>query len=89
MRFNNNFIPTLANSPEVENLVRNKADEVATTARTTAPVETGDYRDSIRVTIEHTPFRVLAKVVAESKHSMLVESKHGTLARALRTIDRG
>jgi len=89
MKFNDAYIPELGKSATVENIVRAKAEQVAATARTSAPVDTGEYRNSIGVQIVHTPFRVVAKVIANSDHSMLVESKYGTLARALNKVDRG
>jgi intein/homing endonuclease len=89
LKFNESFIPALGNSAAVENIVRAKAEQVANAARTSAPVDTGDYRSSIRVKIVRTRFRTVAKIVADSDHSMLVESKHGTLARALRAATNG
>jgi hypothetical protein len=89
MKFNESYLPELGNSAPVKNIVRAKAEEVANVVRSTAPVDTGDYRDNIRVITERTPFRTVAKVVADSDHSMLVESKHGTLSRALRATTNG
>ncbi|WP_169515674.1 HK97 gp10 family phage protein [Glaciibacter superstes] len=73
----------------MQSIVKAKAEQVAAAARASAPVDTGDYRDSIHVEVVHTPFRVVAKVVADSDHAMLVESKHGTLSRALRAAGNG
>jgi Bacteriophage HK97-gp10, putative tail-component len=84
LKFNDSFIPGLAKSPEVRAIVQAKAEQVAAAARASAPVDTGDYRDSIHVEMVTTPFRVVGKVVASSDHAMLVESQTGNLKRALR-----
>lgn len=89
MKFNESFIPDLGHSVAVRAIVKAKAEEVAAAARSSAPVDTGEYRDSIHVEMDSTPFRVVAKVVASSDHAMLVESQTGNLSRALRSATRG
>jgi hypothetical protein len=86
VKFNDSFIPTLATSPRVTAIVANAAETAADNARSNAPVDSGEYRDTIRVEITRTPYRVVAKVIADCDHGMIVESKHGTLARALNSV---
>lgn len=59
-----------------------RAEQVAQQARLTAPVDSGEYRDSIAVR-EVTTDRAGARVVSTAPHGLLVEAKTGNLARAL------
>lgn len=59
-----------------------RAERVAAKARATAPVATGEYRDSITVETDVTD-RVVARVVARDRKSHVIESRTGNLARAL------
>jgi predicted HAD superfamily Cof-like phosphohydrolase len=59
-----------------------RAEAVASAARSSAPVEEGDYRDSIHVEDVVTD-RAVSRVVAGVEYSPAVEADHGTLARAL------
>lgn len=63
---------------------RAAADRVASAARASAPVDTGAYRNSIHVEMKFQQ-RAVAVVVADSDHAMIVESRTGNLARALRS----
>ena len=89
MKFNEGYFGQLAKSSKVENEVVDKAEKVADVVRRTAPVDTAEYVNNVRVEVEHTPHRVFARVVADVPHGMLVESKHGTMARALRSVSDG
>lgn len=65
-------------------LVR-RGEAVAATARATAPVRTGDYRDHITVQPGVSPVDGRARVIVGStaRHAPLVEARTGNLARAL------
>lgn len=89
MKFNDNYFNELGKSGEVVGLVTDVADKVASTAQSTADVDTGEYRDGIHVEIRSTPHRAYAVVVASDWKSMIIESKTGNLARALRSNTRG
>ncbi|QJU52931.1 HK97 gp10 family phage protein [Herbiconiux sp. KACC 21604] len=85
MKFNNAFFEELGNSAGVVDLVKQAAEDVAATARATAPVDSGAYRDSIHVeVIPNRKTRTVALVVADDPKTMLIESKTGNLARALK-----
>lgn len=89
MHINEGYFRTLAKSPAVRDAVVDAAEEIAYDARASAPVDTGQYRDAIDVEVDETEHRVVARVVAKARHSLLVESKHGTLGRALMRNARG
>ncbi len=57
------------------------AQPIAATAKATAPVQSGEYRDSIHVE-PHTTDRAGMRVVAGTDHAAEVEAKTGNLARA-------
>lgn len=84
MQFNNGFFEELGRSSGVENLVMSAAERVADKARSTAPVDTGAYKNSIKVEKKHQD-RVVALVTAEDDNALIIESRFGTLARALRS----
>jgi hypothetical protein len=88
VKFNNAFFEDLSRSAGVVNLVTAAAEEVAATARSTAPVDSGDYRDGIKVVLKYQR-RAVALVVGTDAKTMLVESKTGNLARALKARSKG
>lgn len=79
-----NFIDDLAHSPEVLALCMEAAEGIADIARQTAPVDTGEYRNSIHVRAAQRAGRVAAEAVAEDPKAMIIEARTGNLARALR-----
>jgi uncharacterized protein YmfQ (DUF2313 family) len=89
VKFNNAFFTDLANSAGVVGLVTEAAEKVAATARSTAPVDSGNYQRSIHVeVVPDRQIRTVALVVADDAKTMLIESKTGNLARALRSQGR-
>lgn len=87
-KFNDQFIDGLSTSAGVEAVVTAAAERVAAKARATAPVDTGAYRDGIVVKKKRQK-RIVAVVTATDEKSMIVESKTGNLARALRSEAKG
>lgn len=81
--FFDSALDELARSQPVEDLVVDAADDVRDIARSDAPVLTGEYRDSIHVEVEQTREGVVARVVADVPYALFVESREGTLGRAL------
>ena len=81
-RLNSRGMQQLLNSGEVEAFLRGRIESALSAARSSAPVATGAYRDSLRVEIAHTD-RVVARVVSDVDHAMIVEADTGNLARAL------
>lgn len=72
----------LLNDDEVRDDLTERAEAVAAQARSTAPVASGEYRDSIEV-IQDTTDRVAVRVASTAAHGLIVEAKTGNLARAL------
>ncbi len=70
-------------SPELAAMLKERAEAVASAARSSARVDTGEYRDSITVEVVEHPSRVVAQVHAKAAHSWVVEANTGNLARAL------
>lgn len=59
-----------------------RAESSASAARASAPVDEGDYRDSIHVEDVITD-RAVSRVVADAPHAAAVEADTGNLARSL------
>lgn len=72
----------LLNDPGVRDELRRRAERVADAARSSAPVESGEYRDSITVW-DATTDRAVVRVGTTADHGLVVEAKTGNLARAL------
>lgn len=72
----------MLNESWVRATVRERAERVAATARATAPVESGRYKNGIHV-IDVTTDRAVSRVVADVEHGAVVEANTGNLARAL------
>lgn len=83
MQVNNRFFAELGRSAGVRAVVDEAADRIADTARSTAPTDSGDYRDGISRASKFQQ-RYVALVVATDPKSMLIESRTGNLLRALR-----
>ena len=81
--FNNAFFNELGRSPGVVRLVDQVTEEIAETARSTAPVDSGEYRDGIQAQGKFQD-RYVGLVVGTDRKTMLIEAKTGNLARALR-----
>lgn len=82
--FNESFFDAILHSAGVESLCRQKSEAVLKHAKATAPVDTGAYRDGIEIKVVHHAHRDTYQVVGTDAKTMLVESKTGTLARALK-----
>ncbi|MFJ4168494.1 HK97 gp10 family phage protein [Paenarthrobacter sp. NPDC089714] len=89
VEYNDAFFERLGKSAEVTDLCSDVANEVASTARATAPRNTNDYADGISVEVVERGRRNVALVVAKDSKSLLIESKTGNLARALNQVKRG
>ena len=83
MKFNEGYFDQLGRSPKVRAIVTGIADSIAGRAKADGPVDSGEYTDKIGVVVTESAHRVVATVVAEAEHSMIVEAKTGNLLRAL------
>ena len=86
-KFNDSFFDELSVSPGVTELCVEVAEDVAQIARTTAPEGWDGYVEGIEVTTKRQK-RAVAVVEATDPKSMIVESKTGNLARALRSVKK-
>lgn len=89
MVYNEAFFEQMGRSAAVTGLCVSKAEQVATNARASAPVDTEAYRNSISVSVQPRRRRNAAVVTAADWKSLLIESKTGNLARALKAVGRG
>lgn len=84
VQFNSRYFETALRTPEVEKLVDDVAGSAQAIAKSTAPVDSGDYRDGIEIQHRESKYRRVTEVVATDPKSLLIEAKTGNLARALK-----
>lgn len=75
-------VAELLHAPGVRAMLTAKAESVAGRARAISPVDTGAYAASIHV-VQATTDRAVVRVAASVPYALGVESRTGTLARAL------
>lgn len=76
-------IREMLKSPGIAADMHRRAEQVASAARSAAPVETGAFQASIVVTDEQQPTRAVAHVGATVDYAAIVEANTGVLARSL------
>lgn len=81
---NEAFFESVLRRPQVEAIVDTAAAAVQSAAQASAPVNSGDYRDGIVVEHKDSRYRRVARVVGTDDKTMLIESKTGNLARAVK-----
>ncbi|HET6865465.1 MAG TPA: hypothetical protein VFH80_28310 [Solirubrobacteraceae bacterium] len=89
VRVNNQGLAELRCSPGVQAELERLMERAKSQARADAPVESGDYRDSLQVTVDVTKGarpRARARLGSDVDYAMQVEAAHGTLNRALDAI---
>lgn len=70
-------------STAIRAALRDEAQPMLAEFQRRAPVETGAYRDSGKI-VDATTDRAVVRVVVTDRKAMLIESRLGVLARALR-----
>lgn len=88
VEFNPRFFETAMRDPRVEALVDDVSDDALKTAQKNAPVDSGDYRDGLHIEHRESRFRRVSRVVGSDDKTLLIESKIGNLARALKAAKR-
>lgn len=88
MEFNPQFFKDILNSEGAAELCEMGANAVYEIAYGTAPVDSGAYRDGLKVVRSRTGTRVTGLVVGEDWKTLLVESQTGNLARAVRAVTK-
>lgn len=89
MEFRDAFFAELGKSAGVTQLVKETTGRVARTARSTAPVDTGAYREGIQERIKPARYRNVGIVEGTDSKTLLIEAKTGNLARAVKVARRG
>lgn len=84
VEFNPRFFETILRQPKVEAAVDQAAERALAVAKATAPVDTGEYRDGLHIEHHDSRYRRAARVVGSDEKTMLIESRTGNLARALK-----
>lgn len=79
---NSGGIKDVLTSSAMQAAVQEAADEIASRAKASAPVDSGEYRNSIDTEAGASTDRAVVYVVAGAEHSLVVEAKTGNLLRA-------
>lgn len=82
VKLNSAGVVALLNDPGVRRHLETLAARVASAARSSAPVESGGYRNSIESGTVTTD-RAVGRVTATAGYALLIETRTGNLARAL------
>jgi hypothetical protein len=86
--FNQTYFDNILRSAGIEALCRSKAEDALAIARSTAPVDTGAYRDGLEIEKVSHRYRDTYEVVGHDKKTLIIESKTGNLARALKAVKK-
>lgn len=86
IEFNQQYFNEILKSAGVEALCKAKADEALAVAKSTAPVKTGAYKNSLRTVRAERRYRTAWLVEGTDSKTLLVESRIGNLARALKAV---
>lgn len=84
VNFNKSYFDQIMKKSGVAGLTKKVADSGANTARASAPVNTGQYRDGIAVERHDSKYRAVYRIEGHDRKTLLVEMMTGNLARALR-----
>lgn len=88
VEFNDKFFEEMGKSAGVTQLCQEAAQKVLATAQASAPVDEGDYRDGLEIRVKQSRTRNTVLVVGTDWKTMLIESKTGNLARALKQVKK-
>lgn len=83
VRINDKGVAELLQSRGVRDGLDRRAQNVLDQAKATAPVDTGEHRDSLHLEHELHGDRAVVHVVADSGHSLLAEIATGHMGAAL------
>jgi len=84
VEFNPRFFETVLRQPGVERLVDSVGAAALAAAKANAPVDSGDYERGLHIEHHESRYRRTTRVVGSDPKTMLIESKTGNLARALK-----
>lgn len=86
VEFNGAFFDRIMKSAEIDDITKKKADVALAIAQHTAPVDSGDYKRGLAVVRHDAAYRFSWRVIGRDWKTLLVESKTGNLARALKAV---
>lgn len=81
---NPRFFETVLRSPQVEALTDEAGDRTLAAAKRDAPVDTRAYQEGLHIEHRESRYRRTTRVVGSDPKTLLIESKTGNLARALK-----
>lgn len=84
IEFNPRFFETALRHPKVQRVTDAAGQRALAKAKSSAPVDSGAYRDSLHIEHHESRYRRTTRVVADDPKALLVESKTGNLARSLK-----
>lgn len=84
LEFNPGFFESVLRQPKVEELTDAAGRRALAAAKSSAPVDSGDYQRGLHIEHHESRFRRTTRVVGDDEKTLLIESKTGTLARALK-----
>lgn len=84
LRFDDGYFKSILRSAGVDTLTKSAAERILARAKATAPVDTGDYRRGLQIKKTRGATRDVYLVIGTDWKTLLVESKTGNLARALK-----
>lgn len=84
VEFNPNYFETVLRQPKVEALTDAVGNRALSAAKANAPVDTADYQRGLHLEHHESRFRRTTRVVGDDDKTLLIESKTGNLARALK-----
>lgn len=82
VKINHGGMRALLNSSEVRAELTKRAERVLSAAQSSAPVDTGAYKDGLHIE-QATTDRAVVRVAGGTDHDWIVEANTGNLARAL------
>jgi hypothetical protein len=88
MKFSHSLADEVLRAPKVVEQVRSIAEAGLQNAKSSAPVDSGAYRDGLHLERKEAKFRTVYRVVGSDPKTMLIEAKRGVLARALKALRR-
>lgn len=89
VEFNNKYFDSVLRSAPVQQTQREVAQRVLARAKATAPVDSGAYRDGLKIRKAERGYRTAYLVEGTDPKTLLIEAKGGNLARALKSAGRG
>lgn len=87
--FNNRFFDQILRTAPVQAVQQEVAERVLAAAKANAPVDSGAYKNSLHIRKAERGYRTAYLVEGTDPKTLLIESKRGNLARALKSAGRG